>query len=90
MKALKPDLTFFFDALPGLNSLWMKFDYENANSREELTHIAYKWLNEAENTNNEVRKHNYTVGFHFLFAFLTGKSYDSKIDLNNFSSKGLQ
>ena len=42
----KPDLTFFFSAMPGANSIWMRHDYENANSEEELTHVLYKWMDE--------------------------------------------
>lgn len=76
---LKPDLTFFFASMTGANSIYMRYDYDNANSEEELTHVLYKWMDEAENTDNPVRKQNYTAGFHFLFAFLTGHSFDSKI-----------
>lgn len=81
---MKPDLTFFFASMPGLNSIWMRYEYENANNKEELTRLAYKWLDEAEGCNNPVRRQNYTAGFHFLFAFLTGWSFDSKIVIENF------
>ena len=80
---LKPDLTFFFASMQGANSIYMQYDYENANNEEELTHVAYKWMDEAEKTDNPIRKQNYTAGFHFLFAFLTGRSYDSKIIIEN-------
>ena len=79
----KPDLTFFFSAMPGANSIWMRHDYENANSEEELTHVVYKWMDEAEDTNNPIRKQNYTAGFHFLFSLLTGRSFDSKLVIEN-------
>lgn len=81
---LKPDLTFFFSAMPGANSIYMRFDYENANNEEELTCVLYKWMDEAEKSNNPIRRQNYTAGFHFLFAFLTGWSFDSKIAIVNY------
>lgn len=80
----KPDLTFFFSAMPGLNSIWMRYEYENANNKEELTRLAYKWMDEAEESKNPIRRQNYTAGFHFLFAFLTGRSFDSKLVIEKF------
>ena len=79
----KPDLTFFFSAMPGANSIWMRFDYENANSEEELTHVLYKWMDEAEEANNPIRKQNHTA-LPLPFSFLTGHSFDSKIVIENF------
>ena len=82
---MKPDLNFFFSALQGLNGMYMRNDYESATNNKELTEVAYKWLNEAETTTNDVRKQNYTSGYHYLFSYLTGHSFDSKINLENFA-----
>lgn len=81
---MKKDLNFFFDALPGLNGMYMRNDYESTQTPNEMIEVAYKWLNEAETTDNPIRKQNYMAGYHYLFSVITGKSFDSKINLENY------
>ena len=73
----KPDLTMYFAQMP-LIGKYMQFDYESANSLFEMIELYNKWMNEAEETKNSVRKINFEAGSKFLYTLLTGKSYESK------------
>ena len=75
---LKPDLRIFFAAMP-LIGIWIEHDYENANTENELTEVMHKWFKEAESTSNEVKKRCYESSARYIYAFLTGRSYESKL-----------
>lgn len=58
---------------------WLQFDYEKASTQEELLDVTHKWFNEAERTQNQVRKFHYQTSAQYLYTLLIGKSYESKI-----------
>lgn len=75
---IKPDLSIYFCSMPPLTSLWLRFDYDGANTKEELLSVMHLWLNEAERTTNEIKKNCYESSARYLYTLLTGKSYESK------------
>jgi len=78
MKQLKPDLTIHFAAMP-LIGIYLQSDYEKANTKGELLDVMHKWFGEAEKSTNPIRKNCYQASAQYLYAFLTGRSYESKL-----------
>jgi len=74
---MKPDLTIYFAAMP-LIGIWLKSDYDKANTAEDLINLMHKWFNEAERTDNTTRAHAHQSVAQYLYTLLTGKSFESK------------
>jgi hypothetical protein len=77
---IKPDLDLYFNAMP-LIGQWLKFDYNKANTIQDLTNLVNKWLDEAYNSELQGKKER-AIWFHsgacYVYGFLTGKSLESK------------
>jgi len=83
MKTFK--LNTYFAAIPKDGS-FLKEDYENANTPEELLDLAHFWFNKIENEKSQVKKAWYSSAAHYLYSFLTGEPHDSKkllMDIEN-------
>ncbi|MGB0896868.1 MAG: hypothetical protein ACPGRW_06070 [Flavobacteriaceae bacterium] len=74
---LKPDLTMYFAQMP-LIGMWLKADYEKAETLEDMTALCHKWNNEAERTTNPIRKTHFQASANFIYTLITGQSYESK------------
>ena len=83
MKSFK--LNMYFAAIPKDGS-FLKEDYENANTPEELLDLAHSWFNKIENEKSQIKKAWYSSAAHYLYSFLTGEPHDRKkllTDLEN-------
>lgn len=79
MKAIfiKPELNHYFGCMP-LIGMWLAYDYDRAETKEDLAELVHKWLTISEQTTNEVKSEWYSTGAHYLYSILTNKSLDSK------------
>jgi hypothetical protein len=73
----KPDLNIYFSAMP-LIGMYLKAEYEKVRNIDQMTALMHKWFNDAENTNNDVKRIHIQASAQFLYTYLTGKSYESK------------
>ena len=82
MKTFK--LNTYFAAIPKDGS-FLKEDYENANTPEELLDLAHFWFNKIENEKSQIKKAWYSSAAHYLYSFLTGEHDRKKLltDLEN-------
>lgn len=78
---LKPDLTIYFTAMPFIG-MYLLHDYNSANTYSELLDVLHKWFNESERTVKVERKNIYSASAHYLYSFLTGKSFESSLNIN--------
>lgn len=74
---IKPDLTIYFSAMP-IIGLWLKKDYDKANSRTELLALMHKWFSVSDATTNETKAKCYDASAKYIYSLLTGKSYESR------------
>lgn len=77
---IKPDLNLFFAAMPPIG-IWLRMDYNRANSREDLAKLFHEWIEVAETTRNATREWCYTAGAYYLYSFLTNRSYESTLNI---------
>lgn len=77
MNAIKPDLKMYFAQMP-LIGRYMEHDYEQVNSLEELILLCHKWNDEADISQNPIRKIHFQAGANFVYTLVTGKSFESK------------
>ena len=74
---IKPDLCLYFAQMP-LIGMFMKSDYEKANTREAVIDLFHRWMNIAEITSNEVKAQCYYSAARYIYSFFTNLSFDSK------------
>ena len=77
---VKPDLSLFFAGLP-IIGIYLKNEYNQANTWTECVNIFHSWSNIADKTTNLVKKQCYTKGASLLYQLLTGKTFESRINL---------
>ena len=70
-------MTLYFNSMP-LIGQWLKSDYNNANSLTDLIQLTHTWLEISDNSNNPVKQNYYKASAYYLYALITGKSYESK------------
>lgn len=75
---MKPNLDTYFDNMP-LIGMYLKAEYNNANTNEQLLNLMHKWYDEAERTTNQVRETTYFSCACYLYSHLSSKSYQSKL-----------
>lgn len=75
---IKPDLRMFFSQMP-LVGMWIEHDYNKAETLDDMIGLFHKWIEEAETTDNSVRKSCYLSSAYYLYSWISGKSYESKI-----------
>lgn len=79
VKIIKPDLTVYFNAMPYIGR-YMAYDYENANSYNELIMLFHKWMNESEMSKNMIRKRHFKAAAHYIYALITKRSFESVLE----------
>lgn len=77
MKLIKPDLHLYFAEMSEIG-IWIKNDYDNANTYEEILNLFHKWIAIAEETTNEVKKHWYTASANYIYSYFTNLSFETK------------
>ena len=78
---LKPDLDIYFNHM-SLIGLWLKAEYNDANTFEEILNLMHRWFDEAETATNIGRKSVFKASAYYLYSFLTGKSFESNFEIN--------
>ena len=77
-KIIKPDLTTYFNAMPFIGR-YMAYDYDRANTLNDLIWLFHKWMDESEASINTMRKIHFKSGAYYIYSFLSGKSYESHV-----------
>lgn len=75
---VKPDLTVYFNAMP-LIGQWIKAEYNQANSLDDLVSLFHRWIGVAESTINETKAECYRASAYYIYSLITNRSYESKI-----------
>lgn len=78
---LKPDLSVYFIAMP-LIGIYIKADYDKAKTFDDLVQLVWLWFEISEKTTNEVKAKWYYTAASCLYQILTGRSYESQININ--------
>ncbi|MDC1265653.1 hypothetical protein N8009_02550 [Flavobacteriaceae bacterium] len=78
---IKPDLDIYFIHLNALSVL-LKAQYDEANTCEDMLSLMHNWFNEAERTSIQIKGAAFKSFAHRLYTELTGKSFESILDIN--------
>ena len=78
---IKPDLDLYFNHMNALGAL-LKTQYDEANTCEDMLNLIHNWFNEAERTNIQIKAAAFKSFAHCLYIHLTGKSFESILDIN--------
>lgn len=77
---IKPTLRFFIKGSPAIGVI-IQYDYERAETEEEVYALVHRWLDRAENTVDKINKQWYEMAAHNLYSILTWRTYQSKLSI---------
>ncbi len=73
-------MSIYFASM-SVTGLYLQNDLDRANNYSDLIDLVHKWFSISEITSNEVKKKWYSTAAKGLYSFLTGNTYESKLNI---------